>query len=143
EVICAVSAEATAVLEPPDLTERILARIAVAKMQSSVATMGGFGLRWVDGVRAALLATTTTILFVLLSPSLRLAVGNELSHTFPEIVALLLAPGPGSIAWLAWLVWIVAGLTLTLWLAGAEVRSAWRRSLLSRLPQLPQLRQLW
>src|SRR5262245_53434334 len=141
--ICASAADAEAIVEPPDLTDRILARVAESAAQRSRATASSFGLRWADALRAALLATATTFLFVLLSPALRLSVGNQLSHSFPEVVALLLAPGPGSIAWLAWLVWIVAGLVLTFWLAGAEVRSAWRRSLLSRLPQLPQLRQLW
>ena len=65
----------------------------------------------------------------------------QLARTFPDIVAVLLAPGPGSIAWLAWLVWITAGVALTLWLAGREVRAAWRRSLAQRLPSLPQLRE--
>jgi len=143
EAICATAADAEAVVEPPDLTNRILTRVAMSEMRRSAATINGFGLRWADGLRAALLATATTLLFILLSPTLRLSVGSAVYHSFPEVVALLLAPGPGSIAWLAWLVWTVAGLTLTLWFAGAEVRSAWRRSLVSRLPQLPQLRQLW
>jgi anti-sigma factor RsiW len=141
EAICASAAEA--VVEPPDLTDRILARIAMSEARRAATTMSTFGLRWGDGLRAVLLATATTLLFILLSPALRLSVGSELNHSFPELAAALLAPGPGSIAWIAWLVWIVAGLVLTLWLAGAEVRSAWRRSLLSRMPQLPQMRQLW
>src|SRR5262249_13661579 len=141
----ASAAEAEVIAEPPDLTDRILAHIAAAsKMEHPTpAPTAVFGLRWSDALRAALLATATTLGFILLSPALRLAVGAELSHSFPEAVALLLAPGPGAIAWLAWLVWILAGLTLALWFAGAEVRAAWRRSLASHLPQLPQLRQLW
>src|SRR5262245_12048162 len=92
EAICASASEAEALIVPPDLTEHILARVTMSQSRRSAATMSGFGLRWADALRAALLATATTCLFILLSPALRLSVGNEISHSFPEVVALLLAP---------------------------------------------------
>jgi anti-sigma factor RsiW len=143
EAICAVGAPGEPVIEPPDLTARILARVAESEARRVPDRVRGFGLGWADALRAALLASATTLLFILLSPALRPAVGGELSSAFPNVVALLLAPGPGSIAWIAWLVWIAAGLILTLWFAGREVRALWRRVLAQRLPTLPQLRQLW
>jgi hypothetical protein len=143
EAICAVGAPDEPVIEPPDLTARILARVAESEARRMPAPARGFGLGWADALRAALLASATTLLFILLSPALRPAVGGTLSSAFPNVVALLLAPGPGSIAWIAWLVWIAAGLMLALWFAGREVRALWRRVLAQRLPSLPQLRHLW
>ena len=149
EAICSISTQNEPIVEPDGLTARILERVAAYEARRAPPPARGFGLRWADGLRAALLATSTTLLFVLLSPALRMTVGSDLSHTFPNVVAVLLAPGPDSIAWLAWLVWIAAGLILALWLAGREVRASWRRSLAQRLPslpslpQLPSLRQLW
>lgn len=142
EAICAASTQEEPIVEPPDLTARILGRVAVYEQRHARPQAASLGLRWVDGVRAGVLASATTIFFILLSPALRPALGGQLSRIFPAVVALLLAPGPGSIAWLAWLVWITAGVALTLWLAGGEVRAAWRRSLERRLPSLPQLRHL-
>jgi anti-sigma factor RsiW len=141
DAICAASTAEAPILEPPDLTARILGRVAAYEERRARQTT--FGLSWADGLRAGVLASTTTLLFILLSPALRPAVGTQINQAFPNLVALLLAPGPGSIAWLAWLVWIAAGVMLTLWFAGREVRAAWRRSLAQRLPSLPQLRQLW
>jgi hypothetical protein len=140
EAICAASTPEAPIVEPPDLTARILGRVAVYEQGRARPQVAGPGLRWADGVRAGLLASATTLFFILLSPALRPAFGVQLARAFPAVVALLLAPGPGSIAWLAWLVWITAGVGLTLWLAGGEVRAAWRRSLAQRLPSLPQLR---
>ncbi len=141
EAICAASTTEAPIVEPPDLTAHILNRVAVYEQRRARPLIFGVGLSWADGLRAALLASATTVIFILLSPGLRPAVGTQFMHAFPDLVALLLAPGPGSIAWLAWLVWIAAGVALTLWLAGREVRAAWRRSLAQRLPSLPQLRQ--
>ena len=43
------------------------------------------------------------------------------------LATLIQAEGPGSIPWIAWIIWITAGVGLTLWLAGAEVRATWKR----------------
>jgi anti-sigma factor RsiW len=132
-------AEFPPVAEPAGLTERILACVAAFESGRSAAHGHQFSLRWADGLLAALLATLTTLLFVLLDPSLRTGVPVALSHAFPGVVALLSMTGPGSIAWVAWIAWVVAGLALAIWFAGAEVRSSWRRSLSHRMPQFPQL----
>jgi hypothetical protein len=127
------------VAEPPGLTERILARVAAFEARRVAAPARQFTLRWADGLLAALLATLTTLLFILLDPSLRASLPQDISRAFPGVVALLNVSGPGSIAWVAWIVWVAAGLALTIWFAGAEVRSSWRRSLSERIPQFPQL----
>jgi anti-sigma factor RsiW len=128
-----------AATEPDGLTERILDRIAAYESRRVAAQARAFSLRWSDGLLAALLASVTTLLFVLLDPPLRASVPQALSHAFPGVFELLTTTGPGSIAWVAWIVWVAAGLMLAIWFAGAEVRSSWRRSLSQRMPQFPQL----
>jgi anti-sigma factor RsiW len=131
-------AVAAPMVEPPDLTDRILARIAEHEVRRAFASAYQFSLRWSDAFVAALFATVSTLIFILLDPGLRAAVSTSILRDFPEVTAFLDRPGPGSIAWVAWLVWIAAGAMLALWFAGAEVRSSWRRSLSHRLPQLRQ-----
>ena len=131
--------------EPANLTTLILTRVASyeAGMRAKAEAVAlaraqrQFGPRWGDAVLAAGLATLSTVLFVLLDPQLREAAPLAAARAFPNVVSLLSARGPGSIAWVAWVVWIATGLLLTLWLAGAEVRASWRRSLSDRLAQLP------
>lgn len=127
---------------PADLTVRIMARIAQSEVRRAAAARDRYRLGWADAKLAALFATATTLLFVLISPALRIAVGGALRGAFPTLVAALLAPGPGAIAWLAWFVWILVGVGLTVWLAGSEVRGMWRRTVSHRLAQMPQLPQL-
>ena len=157
EAIREVVAEDAWQAEPPNLTALILARVAAYEAErrarylpvgveveaAGVGVRAGFALHWGDAVLAGMLATLSTLFFVLLDPSLRSVVPLALARSFPGVVAILSAPGPGAIAWAAWLVWIVVGVGLTLWLAGAEVRLLWRRSLAARLAHVPQLPQLW
>lgn len=129
--------------DPVQLTAAIMARIAdyEAQKQQQLAAQRQFALRWADALLAALLATLSTLVFALLNPGVR----ATLAHTFPLAATLLGASGPGAIAWSAWIVWIASGTGLTLLLAGAEVRAAWRKRLAARLgqwqrPQWPTLR---
>ncbi|MGZ3681851.1 MAG: anti-sigma factor family protein [Ktedonobacterales bacterium] len=146
ETIAEVYVEPEPVEVPPDLTVLIMARVAqVERLRARVGSRP-YGICWADALVALLLASVSTLLFVLLDPSLRLAVPAAFMRSFPTIVSLLLARGPGSIAWSAWIAWVLTGTLLTLWLAGAEVRSSWRRALSQRMPQLPHLPQsfeLW
>lgn len=132
--------------EPAHLTEQIMARVAAMETRRARtrAAAASFSLRWGDAVLAALLASVATLSFVLLDPTLRSTVPVAFVRSFPSIVALLMAPGPGSIAWVAWIVWVATGAGIAIWFAGAEARSTWRRSLSERVPRqlLTQLREL-
>jgi anti-sigma factor RsiW len=143
DLISQVAAERAAAPEPPGLAALIMARIAAFEARRRTASRRPFGLRWGDALLAALLATISTFLFILFTPPLRTSLPLAFAHTFPDVVSLLLAPGPGSIAWIAWIAWTATGLGLTLWLAGAEARSTWRRTVANSLAQIPQVRQLW
>ncbi len=131
--------------EPANLTAQILARVAAVETRRAQvrAAARPFAVRWGDALLAALLASVATLSFVLLDPTLRATLPAAFVHSFPDFVALLMAPGPGSIAWIAWIVWVATGLVLAVWFAGAEARSTWRRSLSERVPRqlLTQLRE--
>lgn len=131
--------------EPANLTERIMARVAAVETHRARARAAArpFSLRWGDAVLAALLASIATLSFILLDPTLRSTVPVAFVRSFPNIAALLMAPGPGSIAWIAWVVWVATGVGIAIWFAGAEARSTWRRSLSERVPRqlLAQLRE--
>lgn len=145
ELVSAACDETVPVIVPAGLAERVMAYITYAEAEQQrehtavAASHRAFALHWGDGVLAALLASVSTLLFTLLDPHLRAFIGGVLFHLLPNMLTLLLAPGPGSFAWAAWIVWVAAGLGLAITLAGAEVRSLWRRSLTQRLPQLHQL----
>lgn len=141
ETIAQVYAEREPVEVPPDLAVLIMARVARSEQLRMRVRAQPFGIRWADALVALLLATCSTLIFVLLDPSLRLAVPAAFTRSFPTLVSLFLAQGPGSVAWSAWIIWVLAGMLLTLWLAGAEVRLSWRQALAQRMPQLPHLPQ--
>lgn len=146
ESIAQVYAEPEVVQVPSDLTVLIMARVARSEQLRARVQPQPFGMRWADALVALLLATFSTGVFVSLDPSLRMTVPTAFMRSFPMLVSLLLARGPGSIAWSAWIAWVLTGTLLTVWLAGAEVRSSWRRALSERMPQLPHLPQsfqLW
>lgn len=146
EIIAHVYAEPEVIQVPADLTVLIMAQVAQSERMRARVQAQPFGIGWGDGLVALLLATFSTGVFVALDPSLRVAVSAAFVHIFPALVSLLLGHGPGSIAWIAWIAWVVTGTLLTLWLAGAEVRSSWREALSQRmmqLPHLPQSFQLW
>lgn len=135
-------AESESVNVPQDLTTRVMAYIAHVEARQASFSSRAFSLGWGDGALAALLASVSTLVFVLLDPNLRDLMGLVIFHALPGFLAFLMRPGPGSFAWLAWIVWVMVGVGLTLTVAGSEVRFLWRRSLASRLSQFPQLPQL-
>lgn len=140
ELVTRSLAEAPFVAEPERLTTLILARIAgyEANRARARAHERSFAPRWGDAVLAAVLASLTTLLFVFLDPHLRVGILANVSSVGAQLSTLVSTPGQGALDWLVWSVWIGAGCVLAVWLAGAQVRSTWRRSLAERIPQLRQ-----
>lgn len=138
EMVATSLAEAPFVAEPERLTTLILARIAGYEANRARARERAFAPRWGDAVLAATLASLTTLLFVFLDPHLRLSILSNLAAFGARVTTLAATPDSGLSAWLLWMAWIGAGCVLTLWLAGAQVRSSWRRTLTHRIPQLRQ-----
>lgn len=123
-------------LRSPDLlTRSIMRRIR----QADAATMGQsvshpFALGWADAVLAASLATVVTIIFLWFEPALRAAVSAMAKLALDSVTHGITAATSSWSPVAVWLVWIGAGVALTLWFAGREVRAEWRRTLLTRLP---------
>ena len=130
--------ETQLVAEPEGLTGLILARIAGYEVNRVRTRERAFALRWADAVLAAVLASLTTLLFVFLDPHLRPDVLLGFSTVGAHLSGLVSTPGSGASAWFHWMVWVGAGCVLTIWLAGAQLRASWRRSLTQRIPQLRQ-----
>lgn len=145
ELITSSLAEAPLVAEPERLTTLILARIAGYEANRARAEANrartherSFAPRWGDAVLAAVLASLTTLLFVFLDPHLRAGILANVSSVGVQFSTLISTSGQGASGWIVWSVWIGAGCALAVWLAGAQVRSTWRRSLAQRIPQLRQ-----
>lgn len=144
EVVQAALTEQRAEREPANLTALIMSRIALSEWRKASPAVQPFAWRWSDALLATLFGTVSTLLFLLIHPALRTPFLMMIDHSFPVLAALVQAEGPGSIPWIAWIIWITAGIGLTVWLAGAEVRATWRRSLTQRLQVArPEFRQLW
>ena len=138
----AASLHARVLAEPADLHDRVMRRVAEAEVRRAAARTIRFAVHWSDGLLAALLATISTFVFVLMDAQLRVAVPMELARAFPGVANVLAAGSPGSTSLLAWIIWTVSGTALALWLAGPEVRITWRDELVSHLPALPSLRDM-
>jgi hypothetical protein len=129
--------------EPANLTALVMARIASSERQKRITSTQPFGWHWRDALLAAVLGTASTLLFLLMNPILGTSFYMTIAHSFPLLVTLIEAEGPGSIPWVVWIIWVTAGVGLTLWLAGAEVRATWKRSLTHHLATRLQFLQLW
>jgi hypothetical protein len=144
EIVEAALADQRAEREPANLTALIMTRIALSERRKNSPAVQPFAWRWSDALLATVFGTASTLLFLLIHPALRTPFFMTIDHSFPMLATLVQAEGPGSIPWIAWIIWITAGVGITIWLAGAEVRATWRRSLTQRLQLArPEFRQLW
>lgn len=121
------------VREPDGLTEAIMCRVAQAQTHSASAPRV-FEPAWVDAVLAAVLATLATACFLVFQPALRAALARNLDQALLALNHTAVGALGDSPGWLAWGVCIGLGLLLTLAFAGGEVRAAWWRNLMTRLP---------
>ena len=102
-------------------------------LSGAAVTVGPRRLVALSLIGAALIAWSVagfSISTLLMTPTLAL-------HLLPQLVQLLLSPGPEQIAWG---IWIAAALVVSAgvtWLMRADMYADWRRSLVERLPQLP------
>lgn len=130
---------------PPQLTERILGRIAcyeAARPASRVAPhveLRAFGRapnRFVLAWRYSLVAAVLTVAYALLRPVAWATFMDAVARNLNDLMTILIAPGPDEISWGVWIlgVGVLLFVVLRFWRADASV--AWRRELSERLPQL-------
>jgi predicted anti-sigma-YlaC factor YlaD len=135
EMVCQGTVEATLAGPAVDVTGAVMARIAgLEERRAAAGAARGFALAWADAVLAAVLATLATALFLVFQPTLwrmsSTAASQELGALGHDIADQLATWSP----WVAWVVCVGLGIALTIWFAGGEVRSGWRKALMARLP---------
>jgi predicted anti-sigma-YlaC factor YlaD len=139
------------IAEPAWLTEAILARIAETtaqppeelgieprKARQRHAHRTPFRLTVQDLILSSLLATIAVIGFALFQPGLRETLVKSVNPLLGVILAdlqFLMSPNAGIMGLLVWLLWVLLGISITLVLAGSEVRSYWRQRIRNWLPQ--------
>lgn len=122
------------VAEPPDLTATIMQRVALTPRRKEDHSYM-LRLSLLEILIAICLATLTTLGIILEQPPLRgvLPFGNgyeALSQTFTH----LLINVSSTFIVALWVIGAILGVCITLVLAGREMRAAWWRAMLERLP---------
>lgn len=139
------------IVEPAWLTDAIMARVAATtaqppeelamearKLRQRSVQRTSFHLTIQDLALSSLLATIVVSGFVLFQPGLRDALAqsvNPLLGAVLEGIQFLISPNAGIMGLLVWLLWVALGISITLFLAGSEVRSHWRQRIRGWLPE--------
>lgn len=139
------------VTEPSWLTDAIMVRVAEMtalppaepvieplKPRQRMAQRAPFRLTLQDLVLSSLLATIVVSGFAFFQPGLRdtlVKSVNPLLGMVLDGVQFLISPNAGIMGLFAWLLWVLLGISITLFLAGSEVRSHWRQRIRNWLPQ--------
>jgi anti-sigma factor RsiW len=113
------------VIEPPRPRQRVLQRTP-------------FRLTLQDLILSSLLATIVVIGFAIIQPGLRDTLAKSMNPLMGSILSdlqFLISPNAGILGLVAWLLWVGLGISITLVLAGSEVRSQWRQRIRDWLPQ--------
>ncbi len=134
--------------EPAGLNEHVMRRVsayeaqrasaAAMRRQRAAARKAERARTWrgVGARRALALAIALVALFVWAQMTTPKLLPEMASRLGPNLLQLLVSPGPYEVAWSVW----IAGATLALvaftWLARTEASEEFRRALADRLPQL-------
>ena len=129
------------VVEPDDLNERIMHRVAIAASQQNMSP-SHFSL-WhpslLEILVAATLATIATIGTILQQPSIRsllpFANGHDgLSLAYLNILHTLMTVDSTTLILALWIAGTLLGVCITLIFAGSEMRTQWLKAMMERLP---------
>lgn len=138
--------------EPPGLTEHVMRRIsayeaqraseAAQARQRAAARHAVRAERWAQawrgaGARRALALVAALVALVvwaqMRTPTLLSGMAARLG---PDVLQLLVTPGPDEIAWSVWIAGVALALGAFTWLARTDAPEELRRALAERLPQL-------
>lgn len=86
--------------------------------------------------RGAVVVVLLMLAVAFLQPGLWHSVTDAVQRTWPQMLTLLLSPGPESIAWAVWGVAALVALGLIVWLKRTEALTSWRRALEERLSHI-------
>jgi len=132
--------DAPAVIEPAEMHQRIMQRVALAP-QSHSSQQPFFPWRpsLPELLAAILLATVATLGSILQQPALRallpIANGHDsLSLAVINLVHMLTSMSGSTLAAVLWIAGTILGVCITLAFAGNEMRSQWFKAMMDRLP---------
>ena len=127
------------VAEPEDLAVRIMQRVALDSRRRRTASFSLLRLSLLELLTVILLATIATIGSILAQPSVRtllpFANGHDaFSLAFMNTLQMLAALNTHALILVCWVIGTILGVCITLALAGDEIRNAWFKAVLERLP---------
>ena len=119
-----------------DLTDAIRGRIAqyevaIAARRERIRAFRRDMLR-----RGAVAVVLVMLGLAFLQPGLWQSATDAVQRTWPQLLTLLLSPGPESIAWAIWGIAALLALGLVVWMRRTEALTNWRRALEERLSQI-------
>lgn len=119
-----------------DLTEAIRSRIAWYEMTAAARRERIRAFRRDLFGRIAIVVVLVMLGVAFLQPGLWHSATDSVQRTWPQVLTLLLSPGPESIAWAVWGAAALVTLGLIVWLRRTEALTTWRRALEERLSQI-------
>ncbi|MGE5334574.1 MAG: anti-sigma factor family protein [Nitrososphaerota archaeon] len=119
-----------------DLTDAIRSRIARYEMAAAARRERIHAFRRDLLGRGAIVVVLVMLGVAFLQPGLWHSATESVQRTWPQVLTLLLSPGPESIAWAVWGVAALVTLGLIVWLRRTEALTTWRRALEERLSQI-------
>ncbi len=119
-----------------DLTEAIRGRIARYELAAAARRERLRAFRRDLMGRGAIVVVLIMLGIAFLQPGLWHSATDSVGRTWPQLLTLLLSPGPESIAWVVWGVAALVALGLVVWLRRTETLTTWRRALEDRLSQI-------
>jgi anti-sigma factor RsiW len=119
-----------------DLTAAIRGRIAQYEITAAARRERFRVLRRDVLRRGAVVVVLIMLAVAFLQPGLWHSATDSVQRTWPQLLTLLLSPGPYSIAWALWGAAALAALGVIVWLRRTEALTSWRRALEERLPQI-------
>src|SRR5947209_8272286 len=125
--------------EPPNLTAQIMRRVAMTSQQRSRKQYSLLRPSLLEWLAVIVLATITTLGAILEQPSLRAALPfinghGSLSQVFSTTLNILVTGNAGPLTLVLWVGGTLIGVCITLVLVGNEIRTAWIKAMLERLP---------
>lgn len=124
------------VAEPADLTVHIMQRVAMSSQQRNSKQYSLLRPSLMEWLAVVVLATITTLGAILELPSLRavLPFVNGHGSLSQAVLNMLVTGNAGPLTLALWVGGTLIGVCITLVLVGNEIRTAWFKAMLERLP---------
>ena len=119
-----------------DLTDAIRSRIAQYEATAAARRERIRAFRRDMVGRLAVVVVLVMLGLAFLQPGLWSSASDAVQRTWPQALALLLSPGPESIAWAIWGMVALLAVGLVIWIRRTAALTNWRRALEERFSQI-------